>query len=95
LATFGKSFFAYFWVVEVGEMSKYATLSVKVPTEVKEKMKRLGIKPSKVLRKAIEDEIRRREVERIKEDAKALRGLLDKIPIKEAVKSIREDRDNR
>ena len=76
-------------------MSKYATLSVKVPTEVKEKMKRLGIKPSKVLRKAIEDEIRRREVERIKEDAKALRGLLDKIPIKEAVKSIREDRDNR
>ncbi|MBS7659045.1 MAG: hypothetical protein QW487_06035 [Candidatus Bathyarchaeia archaeon] len=35
--------------------------------QVKEKLKKLGLKPSKVLRKAIEDVIMEEEVKRLKE----------------------------
>lgn len=76
-------------------MGKYETVSVKVPSEMKEKMRKLGIKPSELLRKAIEDEIRKREVQRIKEEIKGLKATLDKIPIEAAIRSIREDRERR
>lgn len=76
-------------------MSKYETVSVKVPTEIKEKMKQLGIKPSKLLRKAIEEEIRRKQVKKIKEEIQDLKATFDKIPIETVVRSIREDRERR
>lgn len=76
-------------------MGGYATISVKVPLEVKEKLKELGIKPSKVLRKAIEEAIREEEVKRLKRRIEALRPTLAKIPVEDVVKSIREDRESR
>jgi post-segregation antitoxin (ccd killing protein) len=59
-------------------LSKYTTVSTKIPQELKEKMKELRVKPSKLLRKAIEDEIRRREAERIKGEIEQLKPILDK-----------------
>ncbi len=76
-------------------MSKYVTVSVKLSHELKEKLEKLGIKPSKLLRKAIEEELRRREVERIKAEIMNLKPVLDRIPAKEVVKLIREDRESR
>lgn len=76
-------------------MGKYVTVSVKVPHELKEKLEKLGVKPSKLLRKVIEEEIRRKEVEQIKEEIANLKPALSKIPLKEVVKSIREDRGSR
>mgnify|MGYP001135342509 CR=1 FL=1 len=70
-------------------------MSVKVPPELKEKVKKLGIKPSKLMRKAIEEEVRRREVEKIKEEIEMMRPILSKISIEEVVKSIKEDRERR
>lgn len=58
-------------------------------------MKELKIKPSKLLRKAIEDEIRRREAEKLKEEIAKLKPILDKVDMDEIVKSIREDRMRR
>jgi len=55
-------------------------------------MKELKIKPSKLLRKAIEDEIRRREAEKLEEDIEGLKPVLDKVSMEEVVKGIREDR---
>jgi hypothetical protein len=55
-------------------------------------MKELKIKPSKLLRKAIEDEVRRREAERLKEEIERLKPVLDKVSVEEVVKGIREDR---
>jgi len=52
----------------------------------------LKIKPSKLLRKAIEDEVRRREAERLKEEIERLKPVLDKVSIEEVVKGVREDR---
>lgn len=76
-------------------MGKYVTVSVKIPIELKEKVEKLGIKPSKLLRRAIEEEVRKGEVRRLKDEIKALKPVLDKIPIEDVVKSIREDRDSR
>lgn len=74
-------------------MGKYATVSVKIPTTLKEELQRLGIKPSKLLRKAIEDEVKRKEVERIRSER--LEPTLTKITVGTAVRSIREDREQR
>jgi len=76
-------------------MGKYVTVSVKVPVELKEKMEKYGIKPSLVLRRAIEDCIREEEIRRLKEKIEELKPTLEKIGIEDVVKSIREDRDSR
>jgi len=54
-------------------------------------MKELKIKPSKLLRKAIEDEVRRREAERLKEEIGRLKPILDKVNVKEVIEGLRED----
>jgi post-segregation antitoxin (ccd killing protein) len=76
-------------------LSKYTTVSTKIPQEVKEKMKELKIKPSKILRKAIEDEIRRKEAEKLKEEIERVKPVLDKVNMEDVVKGIREDRMRR
>lgn len=76
-------------------LSKYATVSVKVPVTLKEELQKLGIKPSKILRKALEDEVKRKEVEKIKSEIEKLKPTLDKIPLQTVVRSIREDREQR
>ena len=76
-------------------MGKSVTVSTKIPKELKEKIKELKIKPSRLLRKALEDEIRRREAEKLAEEIDKLKPTLDKVSVEEIVKSIREDRDRR
>ena len=58
-------------------------------------MSALKIKPSKILRKAIEDEIKRKEAERLREEIDRLKPILEKVSMEEVIKSIREDRDSR
>ena len=58
-------------------------------------MRQLKIKPSKILRKALEDEVRKREIEELKEEINKLKPVLEKVSMEEIVKSIREDRDSR
>jgi antitoxin CcdA len=76
-------------------MSGQTTVSVKISKELRKKMEELNVKPSEILKKAIENEVKRREVERIKESIKSQRLTIDKISIEEIVKGIREDRDTR
>jgi post-segregation antitoxin (ccd killing protein) len=91
-----RNFLSVSLVLLIGEnLSKYTTVSTKIPLELKEKMKELKIKPSKLLRKAIEDEIKRRETEKLKEELEKLRPVLDKVSMEEIVESIREDRMRR
>jgi post-segregation antitoxin (ccd killing protein) len=75
-------------------LNKSVTVSTKIPQELKEKIKQLKIKPSKLLRKAIEDEVRRREAEKLAEEIDRLKPTLDKVSVEEVVKSIREDRES-
>ena len=92
-----KTFLSYFFVVFFGEtlVQESATVSTKIPKQLKEKIQRLKIKPSKILRKALEDEVRKREVEELKEEIKKLKPVLEQVSMEYIVKSIREDRDSR
>ena len=76
-------------------MSNSVTVSTKIPRELKEKMKKLNIKTSKLLRKAIEDEVRRREAKDLKKQIQDMKPTLDKVDIEEIVSGIREDRNTR
>jgi antitoxin CcdA len=77
------------------DMKRHVTVSVKVPAELKESMDAYGVETSKVLRKALEDEVTRRKVEELKKEGAKMKGLFAKIPIEDVVKSIRDDRDHR
>ena len=76
-------------------MGRYVTVSVKIPSEVKEKLGKLGVKPSKLLRMSIERELKNLEVAKIKEEIERLKPVLKKISTEEATESIREDRKRR
>jgi antitoxin CcdA len=70
------------------------TVSTKIPKQLKEKIQKYKIKPSKILRKALEDEVKRREVAELKEEIDRLKPVLEKVSMEDVVKSIREDREN-
>jgi len=76
-------------------VAKYETVSVKVPAEVKQKMRKYGIKPSKLLRETLEQEIRKREMEEIKSEIQELGDALDRIDMAQVVSTIRADRETR
>ncbi len=52
-------------------------------------------KPSKIPQKALEDEVKKREIKELKKETNKLKPILEKISLDDAVKSIREDRDSR
>ena len=76
-------------------MPEWVTVSTKIPKQLKEKMRNLKIKPARILRKAIEDEIKRKEAEQLREEIDKLKPILEKVSIEDIVKSIREDRESR
>ena len=69
-----------------------SVISVRVPTELKDDLKRYGIEVSEVTRKALEEEVRRREREELQRMAEELGEFLEKIPQERIVEGIREDR---
>jgi Ulp1 family protease len=76
-------------------MRECVTVSTKIPKQLKDEIRRLKIEPSKILRKALEEEVKKREVEELKEELKKLKPALEKVSMDDIVKSVREDRDNR
>ena len=76
-------------------MAKYETVSAKIPLELKVKAKKLGIKTGELIRKALDEEVKRREIEEINLELKRLKPVLDKINVEEVVAMIREDRERK
>jgi Ulp1 family protease len=92
----GETVLSYLLVLLFGEnLTQSVTVSTKIPKQLKEKMQLLRIKPSKILRKALEDEVKKREMEELKEEINKLKPVLEKVSMDDIVKSIREDRENR
>jgi antitoxin CcdA len=92
----GKHFLSYLLVLLFGEnLTQCVTVSTKIPKQLKEKMQRFKIKPSKIIRKALEDEVKKREMEALKEEINRLKPVLEKVSMDDVVKGIREDRDSR
>ncbi|WP_052885588.1 hypothetical protein [Thermofilum adornatum] len=73
----------------------YVTVSAKIPRRLKEMLERYGIKPGPVIRKALEEEVRKRVLEELEEKAKELSARLSHISDEEVASLIREDREGR
>ncbi|MEM4469227.1 MAG: ribbon-helix-helix protein, CopG family [Candidatus Korarchaeota archaeon] len=73
-------------------MSRYVTVSAKVPRELREKAAKLGINVNQLIRKALEEEVRRREREHLKDMAQEVSLILSKVSAEDIVKIVKEDR---
>ncbi len=74
-------------------MGDYVVVATKIPRRLKELVDRLGIKPSPVMRRALEEEVRKRLLEELEKRARRLRKRLPDISDEEVVRLIREDRE--
>lgn len=74
-------------------MQENTTISVRLLKPLRAKMRRLGIKPTEVVLKAIEEEINKRTIMELKKDIAKHKKILSKIPMEEVVEGIREDRE--
>ena len=70
-------------------------VTVRVKKTLKEKARKYKINVSKTVRAAIEDEIKKREEEELRQALSEIKTILQKIPDEEIVKAIRESRDHR
>jgi post-segregation antitoxin (ccd killing protein) len=68
------------------------TISVRIPKELKEEIKKHGININYVVRKALEEELRKKKLEETKEAAKRLGEFFSKIHEKEIVEWIKTSR---
>ncbi len=76
-------------------MAQYETISTKVPSELKAKIKRHGINASRIMRLSLEKEVARAEAEEIDARLEKIAAALDRIDLDAATTGIREDRDHR
>lgn len=72
-----------------------ATITIRIPEEMKEKIKKYGIEVAEVSRKAIDEEIKQRELEEARSATAELGEFFSKLPKGQVTKWIREDRERR
>jgi polyhydroxyalkanoate synthesis regulator phasin len=73
----------------------YVTVSAKIPRRLKELLDKYGIKPGHVIRRALEEEVKRHVLSELEEEARVLSERLSHISDEEIVSIIREDRERR
>jgi len=73
----------------------YITVSAKIPRRLKELLEKYGIKPGLIIRKALEEEVKKRMLSEIEEKARKLSKKISHIPDEEIAKIIREYREKR
>jgi len=74
-------------------MGRYVTISAKIPEELREEMRALKMNPSEVIREALENEVRKKKIEKLLKELENIKNLLTEP--NETVKLIRETRDER
>jgi len=73
----------------------FVTVSAKVRRELWEKLRSYGVNISEVIRRALEEEIKKREEKEAKKLLNEASKLLRKLSEEEIVKSVRESREER
>lgn len=76
-------------------MAKQVTVTGKIPAELRERLNRLGLNVSGLIRGALEEEVERLERERLRSLAEEAGEILQKIPAEELVEAIRAGREAR
>ncbi len=73
----------------------YVTVSAKIPKKLKELLDRYGVRPGPIIRKALEEEVKKRVLEELEILSEELSKELSQISDEEVVELIREDREGR
>ena len=79
----------------MGSLGKLVNVSVKVPEELREMMRRVKVDWSEYLREAIRAKIREELAKEASEKLDEIRGKAGKVPTNVLVKWIREERKSR
>ena len=78
-----------------GENVGYVTVSAKIPRKLKELMDRYGIKPAPIIRRALEEEVKKQILIELEDKLKEILNEIANIPDEEVVGLIREDRERK
>ncbi|WP_054856543.1 type II toxin-antitoxin system CcdA family antitoxin [Vulcanisaeta sp. JCM 16159] len=73
----------------------YVTVSAKIRRELWEKLRRYNISISDVIRRALEEEVRKAEEEELVKLLDEVGQILSKVPDEEIVRAVRMSRDER
>ncbi len=73
----------------------YVTVSAKIPRKLKKLLDQYGVKPGPVIRRALEEEVKKKILEELEEKAKKLSIRMKNISDEEIARIIREYRENR
>jgi hypothetical protein len=71
----------------------YETVSAKIPKRLKELMDKYGIKPGPVIKKAIEEEVKKYVLKEVEKELSEISQELSAIQDDEIARLIREDRE--
>ena len=85
----------YFYVLLSEIMTDYITVSAKIPRKLKELLDLYGVKIGPVVRRALEEEVRKCTLLKVEEDVKRFSSKLQHISDEEIARLIREDREGR
>ncbi len=70
----------------------YVTVSAKIPKKLKKLLDQYKIKPGPIIRRALEEEVKKRILEELEEEAKKISKRIKHIPDEEIANIIRKDR---
>lgn len=76
-------------------MTKYVTVSAKIDVELRRKLDELGIKPSEVIRRALEREVEEKTRKLLYEKAERASKIIVRVGREEWIRTIREGREAR
>ncbi|MCD6410078.1 MAG: hypothetical protein J7L98_07120 [Candidatus Verstraetearchaeota archaeon] len=73
----------------------YVTVSAKIPRKLKELLDEYRIKPGPIIRRALEEEVKKAMSREIEEEARQLSSRIAQISDEEIAELIRKDREGR
>lgn len=76
-------------------MGRYVTVSAKIDVELRRKLAELGIRPSEVIRRALEREVEERLKQQLYEKVEGASKIIRRVGRDAWVKVIRESREQR
>ena len=76
-------------------MSDYVTVSAKITKKFREKLAELGVKPSEVIKRALESEVEERMRKLLYEKVESAGPIISKVGRAAWVEAIRESRDEK
>ncbi len=74
-------------------MKKSSTISAKISEEEREEIRKLKLNPTEIIKKAVQEEIKRARNEELIKRMKEVRPIILKIRLEDIVSDIREDRE--